>query len=393
MGEPLSRYSTFLAVALLASAASADIPDHSREWDVYTLLEECSVERFLGVALRGEQAAARCLALCESGRLAVIEAGLAGDGTAPALEIIGTEESRSWLGGCMLGYDRVVAVRSGEHGRVFLTVFDSEGMRAVGSHQLEGAPVEEGRVEYQAMEPLGTGAIVMAGMAETGQGTAYFLLAADATGGTEWTARLPADEGPDTGVLLCAPLDDGGCAAAVGGSPPSQTVSVHRIGPSGAVRWSRVLEVEPDCTARLNRLAVMPAGGILCIGEKGIRGERVHGLLVLLDPDGREAWRIEPWYLDHSALGAAWPLESGDLLLGGWMALSGRISMEVGERDLMLAALDPVSMDLVGTRLERAGGQVPSALIPCDDGTTLVLGIDEDAADGRRPFAGVTVRR
>lgn len=388
----MSRYSTFLAVALLASAASADIPDHSREWDGYTLLEECSVERFLGVALRGEQAAARCLALCESGRLAVIEAGLAGDGTAPTLEVIGMEEAGDWLAGCMLGSDRVAAVRRGDDGRAVLSVFDSEGMRGIGSHDLEGVPVEEDRVEYLAMEPLGTGAIVMAGMAETGQASAHFLLAADIAGGTEWTVRLPADEGPDAGMLLCAPLDDGGCAAAVGGSPPSQTVSVHRIGPSGRVHWSRVLEVEPDCTARLNRLAVMPAGGILCIGEKGIRGERVHGLLVLLDPDGREAWRIEPWYLDHSALGAAWPLDSGALLLGGWMALSGRIPMEVGERDVMLAELDPVSMDLVGTRLERAGGQVSSALIPCDDGTTLVLGIEEDAAEGRRPFAGIAVR-
>ena len=193
-------------------------------------------------------------------------------------------------------------------------------------------------------------------------------------------------------MVLC-PLDDGGCAAAVSGSPPSQTVSVHRIGPSGAVRWSRVLEVEPDCTVRLNRLAAMDDGGVLCVGEKRIRGERVHGLLVLLDPDGREAWRIEPWYLDHSAMGAARPLDSGALLLGGWMAISGRIPMEVGERDVMLAALDPVSMDLVGTRLERAGGQVPCAAIPCDDGTVLVLGIDEGVAEGRRLFAGVTVRR
>ncbi len=382
-----------MAFVLLAFAASADIPDHTREWDGYTLLEECSVERFLGIALCGEHTAVRCLALGESGCLAVIEAGLAGYGTAPTLEVIGMEEAGGWLAGCMLGFERVAAVRRGDDGGAVLSVFDSEGMRGVGSYDLESVPVEEDRGEYLEMEPLETGAMVMAGMAEAGQGTEHFLLAADTTGGTEWTVRLPADEGPDAGVLLCGPLDDGGCAAAVGGSPPSQTVSVHRIGPSGAVRWSRVLEVEPDCTVRLNRLAIMPAGGVLCIGEKGIRGERVHGLLVLLDPDGGEAWRIEPWYLDHSALGAARPLDSGDLLLGGWMALSGRIPMEVGERDVMLAALDPVSMDLVGTRLERAGGQVPSALIPCDDGTVLVLGVDEDAAEGRRPFAGVTVRR
>jgi len=389
MGEPLRRYSTFLAVSLLAFAASADIPDHSRGWDGYALLEECSVERMLGFPLCGDEKTVRCLLLCESGGLAVAEAVPAGDGPAPTLEVIGMEEAGGWLGGCMLGYDRVAAVRPGEHGRVFLTVFDSEGMRAVGLHQLEGAPVEEGRAKYLAMEPLRTGAIAMAGVIETDSGAAHFLLAADTTGKIEWTTRLPADMAPETGMVLC-PLDDGGCAAAVSGSPPSQTVSVHRIGASGEILWSRMLEVESDCTVRLNRLAAMDDGGVLCMGEKRIRGQRVHGLLILLGSDGGEAWRIEPWYLDHSALMAVLTLPEGGLLLEGWMALGGGCPMDVGERDVMLAFLDPVSMDLVGTRLERAGGQVPCAAIPRDDGTVLVLGIDGDAAEGSRLFAGVT---
>ncbi len=388
----MSRYALMTAIAVAALAAEADIPDYSLEWERFLTVGEPRVERILGSAVSGDGMTARCVALTPSGGLLVAEAHLGEDGAAPSLDIVAEMEAGGWTVGCMPDYDRVAAVGAAKDGTAVLLVCDAGDLSSMDTLELEGVPGEAEAVEYLAMEPLGTGAVLVGGVSETGFGAGHFLIAADIDAGTEWTARLPVEEDAYGRMELCA-LEDGGAAAAVGGWPPSRSFSVHRIGPAGASLWSRKVEVDADCTVGLNRLAAMPDGGILCIGEKGLRGESVHGMLILLGPDGDEVWRAEPWYLDHSALHAALPAGRRTLLLCGWMAMSGPNITEVGERDVLLASLDPESMELTGARLEAAGQQVPGVVVPCDDGAVVVLGIDGGLEGQGRLFVGRALLR
>ena len=387
----LRRQAFATAAVLLAISVQADVPDYSLEWERFQAVEQPAAERILGWAFSAEERALRVLAGTSSGGFLVAEARLDEAGDEPLLEVVSSSRGFGAAAGCMTGYDRLALVGSAGDGGMVLLVCDAEDPTRADTLRLERAP-EPGRVRHLAVEPLDGGGVLIGGVAESGAGAVHFLTAVDIAAGAEWSARLPGDGEAAASLELCG-LADGGCAVAASGSPPSQTASVHRLGPAGESRWSRVVEVPSDCALRLNRLAEMPDGGVLCVGEKRVRGESVHGLLVRLGPGGEELWRAEPWYLDHSSLCAALPAGQRAVLLGGWMALSGRIPMEVGERDVMVAALDIGSMDIMGARLKAAGTQVPEVVVPCDDGELIVVGIHGEVDWETRLFAGRALLR
>jgi len=197
----------------------------------------------------------------------------------------------------------------------------------------------------------------------------------DGGGDTLWTCVLdtiPGYEG--TGVLL-RPSASGGCWAVFGPVSGDDAWRVFRLSSSGGVEASGSFRVLGGPVNAMHDIEETPDGGLLLAGVTDSLGMRLYSVLVRLDDECLEEWRVLDPVRFHACGDIVVTASDGSILLAGYTGLerSDGWFMPPEDMDVFLNRLAPDGTSSGMSILHLPGQNAPLLMTLLDGGGAVLL--------------------
>ena len=202
-------------------------------------------------------------------------------------------------------------------------------------------------------------------------------------GDTLWTCIVDTVAGYEGIPQRIQPSENGGCWALFGPEPGSDIWDVIRISSGGDLLSRAEFRLQGGPVISMHSLEETLAGGLVMTGVTDSLGMNLYMVVMKLDQDGREVWRVLESFRFHAGGNLIEIDLEGSIVIAGYTGSEREDGyfMPLSDTDIFLLKLDSTGIEVWRSDFQYPEQNSPVLMMLLDDGGVLVLMAVYDEAD------------